>query len=115
MAITAQDIFSAFGFSLRRSQGKWIARKFGEGPACAERSSQSLRQLIESVVPPPPVYGGPETLEEWARECVSASCSREINPVKLAKAAFAAYRIKYGDKDIERFARACRMMIRQRG
>ena len=115
MATTAQDIFSAFGFSLNRSNGKWIARPFGEGPAFAEHSSQSLRQLIESIVPPPPIYGGPETLEEWACECVKASHSGKINPAKLAKAAFAAYQIKYDDRDIERFAKACRTMIRQRG
>jgi len=114
MATTAQDIFSAFGFSLNRSNGKWIARPFGKGPASAERSSHSLRQLIESIVPPPPIYGGPETMEEWAYECVAASRSRAINPVKLAKAAFAAYGLKYDDRDIERFAKACRMM-RQRG
>jgi hypothetical protein len=113
MATTAQDIFSAFGFSLHRSRGKWIARKFGEDHPFAE--SHSLRQLIESIVPSPPIYGGAETLEEWASECVSASHSREINPVKLAKAAFVAYRIKYEDRDIERFARACRMIVRQRG
>jgi len=115
MATTAQDIFSAFGFSLNRSNGKWIARPFGKGPASAERSSHSLRQLIESIVPPPPIYGGPETLEEWACECVKASHLREINPAKLAKAAFAAYQIKYDDRDIKRFTKACRVMIRQRG
>jgi len=112
MATTAQDIFSAFGFYLHRSRGKWIARPFGEE---REYSSQSLRQLIESIVPPPPIYGGPETMEEWAYECVAASRSRAINPVKLAKAAFAAYQIKYDDRDIERFAKACRTIIRQRG
>jgi len=109
MATTAQDIFSAFGFSLHRSRGKWIACEIGEEQ---EYSSHSLRQLIESIVPRPPIYGGPETMEEWAYECVAASRSRAINPVKLAKAAFAAYQIKYDDRDIERFAKACRTMIR---
>ena len=112
MATTAQDIFSAFGFSLNRSNGKWVARPFGEEQ---EYSSHSLRQLIESIVPRPPIYGGPETMEEWAYECVAASRSRALNPVKLAKAAHVAYKLKYDDKDIERFAKACRMMIRQRG
>jgi hypothetical protein len=112
MATTAQDIFSAFGFSLNRSNGKWIARPFGEEHPFAE--SNSLRQLIESIVPPPPIYGGSETMEEWAYECVAASRSRAINPVKLAKAAFAAYQIKYSNKDVERFAKACKKMIRQR-
>ena len=113
MATTARDIFTAFGFSLYRSRGEWVIQKFGEEHPFAE--SNSLRQLIESIVPPPPIYGGPETMEEWAYECVAASRSRAINPVKLAKAAFVAYQIKYDDRDIERFAKACRMMIRQRG
>ena len=111
MATTVQDIFSSFGFYLHRSRGKWIARPFGEEQ---EYSSHNLRRLIESIVPRPPIYGGPETMEEWAYECVAASRSRAINPVKLAKAAFAAYGLKYDDRDIERFAKACRMM-RQRG
>ena len=100
---------------MRRSRGKWIACESGEDLLSAERSSHSLRQLIESIVPRPPIYGGPETLEEWAHECVAASHSRAICPVKLAKAAFAAYQIRYNNRDIERFAKACRMMIRQRG
>jgi len=113
MATTARDIFTAFGFSLYRSRGEWVIQKFGEEHPFAE--SNSLRQLIESIVPPPPIYGGPETLEEWAHECCYAASSREINPIKLAKAAHVAYGLKYDDRDIERFAKACRMMIRQRG
>jgi len=108
MATTARDIFLAFGYELQRSRGKWVIRKFGEEHPCAE--SHSLGQLIESIVPPPPVYGGPETVEEWACECVRASHAHELNPIKLAKAAHAAYRIKCDDRDIEIFDKACRMI-----
>ena len=88
----SREILSAFGLNLWRSNDRWFACRPGEGPAFAEYSAKSVRELVELVVPPPPVIICPEAMKSWAEECLVAAYG-EADPEALAKAAFAAYRL----------------------
>jgi len=113
-----REILSAFGLQLWRSYGRWFACRPTEGPAFAEHSAKSTRELVEMIVPPPPVTLSPKAIQAWAEECL-ASCYGNVNPEALAKAAFAAYDISPPDEFVECFVSACqvdrRRLMERRG
>jgi hypothetical protein len=109
-----QDILSAFGLTLWRSYGRWFACRPGEGPAFAECSAKSTRELVEMIVPPPPVIRTPGSIRAWAEECIAAvHFKAEVDPDKLAKASFAAYKLIPSEAELEAFVNACRVNRRR--
>ena len=107
-----RDILSAFGLTLWRSYGRWFACRPGEGPAFAEHSAKSTRELVEMIVPPPPVVLSPKAIESWAEECV-ASAYGKVNPQSLANAAFAAYGLSPSQEELSVFVDAVRAWKRE--
>ena len=104
-----RDILSAFGFDLWRSNGRWYACRPGEA-SFATYSAGYWRDLIEQVVPPPPVIRTPGSIRAWAEECISAvHFKAEVDPDKLAKASFAAYKLIPSEAELEAFVNACRV------
>ena len=114
-----REILSAFGLTLWRSYDRWFACRPTEGPAFAECSAKSTRELVEMIVPPPPGLLTASAIRAWAEECIAACHSREINPEALARAAFAAYDIAPPDEFVECFVSACavdrRRLMERRG
>jgi len=104
----SREILSAFGLNLWRSNDRWFACRPGEGPAFAEYSAKSVQELVELVVPPPPVIICPEAMKSWAEECLVAAYG-EADPEALAKAAFAAYRLIPSEDSLKAFIKACRI------
>ena len=107
-----REILSAFGLQLWRSYGRWFACRPAEGPVFAEHSAKSTRELVEMIVPPPPVVLSPKAIESWAEECV-ASAYGKVNPDALAKAAFAAYGLFPSPEALGIFADAVRAWKRE--
>jgi len=109
-----QEILSAFGLKLWRSYDRWFACRPTEGPAFAECSAKSKRELVRMIVPPPPatLSPSPEAIAAWAEECV-ASAYGEVDPDRLAKAAFAAYGLTPNQENLSIFADAVRAWKRE--
>jgi len=109
-----RDILSAFGLTLWRSYGRWFACRPGEGPAFAECSAKSTRELVEMIVPPPPaaLSPSPEAIAAWAEEC-AASAYGKVDPDRLAKAAFAAYGLFPSPEALSIFADSVRAWKRE--
>jgi len=107
-----REILSAFGLQLWRSYGRWFACRPTEGPAFAEHSAKSTRELVEMIVPPPPVVLSPKAIESWAEECVPSAYGK-VNPDALAKAAFAAYGLFPSPEALGIFADAVRAWKRE--
>ena len=106
----ARDILSAFGLNLWRSNDRWFACRPGEGPAFAEYSAKSVQELVELVVPPPPVIICPEAMKSWAEECLVAAYDG-ADPQALARAAFAACGLIPSEDSL--FIKACRVNRRR--
>jgi hypothetical protein len=104
-----RDILSAFGLKLWRSFGMWFACRPTEGPAFAECSAKSTRELIEMIVPPPPaaLSPSPGAIAAWAEECVASACGK-VDPDQLAKVAFAAYGLSPSPEALNIFADSVR-------
>jgi hypothetical protein len=115
-----RDILKVFGYELRREDGWWHACRPGSSPDNSSYAAGYWRDLIELIVPRPPVYlytDAPfdriyaDAIAFWARRCVDA-CQGEINPEALAQAAFAAHDIVPLDEERETFIRACQKYLR---
>jgi len=116
-----KEILKIFGYELHRRNGWWYACRPDAGPDDSDYGAGYWRDLIESIVPRPPVdlyslHRPPADLYHaaiafWARECVRA-CRGEINPESLAKAAFAAHDVVPSDDERETFIHACQRYIR---
>jgi hypothetical protein len=107
-----RDILSTFGLKLWRAYDRWFACRPGEGPAFAVCSAMSTRKLIEMIVPPPPEFLSPKTIQAWAEECLIAVYG-EVNPETLAKASFAAYGLSPSPEALKVFADAVRAWKRK--
>ena len=116
-----KEILKTFGYDLYRTNGWWHACLPGKGPENSDYAAGYWRDLIESIVPRPPIYlyyvPRPSAdiyhraIAFWARRCVDA-CRGEINPEALAQAAFAAHDIVPLDEERETFIRACQKYLR---
>jgi len=116
-----RDILKVFGYELRRKDGWWHACRPGKGPEESDYGAGYWHDLIELIVPRPPIYlyyvPRPSAdlyhraIAFWARRCVDA-CRGEINPEALAQAAFAAHDIVPLDEERETFIRACQKYLR---
>ena len=116
-----REILRAFGYELRRNDGRWHACKPGSSPDNSSYAAGYWRDLIELIVPRPPIYlyyvPRPSAdlyhraIAFWARRCVDV-CQGEIDPEALAQAAFAAHDIVPLDEERETFIRACQKYLR---
>jgi len=116
-----RDILKVFGYELRRKDGWWHACLPGKGPENSDYAAGYWRDLLESIIPRPPVYlyyvPRPSAdfyhraIAFWARRCVDA-CRGSVNPEALAEAAFAAYDLVPTDEELETFIRACKAYLR---
>jgi len=105
--VKTREILSAFGLNLWHSYGEWFACRPSEGPAFAEYSAKSVRELVEMVIPSPPPLLSPKAIALWAEECRAAAYG-EVDPEALARAAFAAYKLTPSQEDLNTFVKACR-------
>jgi len=116
-----RDILKVFGYELRRKDGWWHACRPGKGPEESDYGAGYWRDLLESIIPRPPIYlyyvPRPSAdlylpaIAFWARRCVDV-CKGEIDPEALAQAAFAAHDLVPTDKELETFIRACKAYLR---
>jgi hypothetical protein len=120
-AMRMRDILKVFGYELRRKDGWWHACRPGKGPEESDYGAGYWRDLIELIVPRPPVYlytDAPfdrihaDAIAFWARRCADACNSKEIESESLARAAFAAYDLVPTDEELETFIRACKAYLR---
>jgi hypothetical protein len=104
-----REILSAFGLSLRRRRdcfGQWFIAESED----FKLEAKSVHELLETIVPPPPVIRTPGSIRAWAEECIAAvHFKAEVDPDKLAKASFAAYKLIPSEAELEAFVNACRV------
>ena len=106
-----REILSAFGLSLRRRRdcfGQWFIAESED----FKHEAKSVHELLETIVPPPPVIRTPGSIRAWAEEC-AASAYGKVDPDRLAKAAFAAYGLFPSQEELSVFADAVRAWKRE--